>query len=215
MGKTIGMLLAVGLLAPVAALAQELEAPGSVSAVQERWFRLQHEIDLSVGVLPLDPFSKGLYAQAGYTVHFTDAFAWQVVRGAYVYSAKTDLRTQLERDFGILPNAFEEILFFAGTDLMWTPLYGKLSVLNRWMVHGELFLMAGATVFKFTNDPGLFSLRPGVSVGGGARIFVTQYFSVRLDVTDNVVVPIGAKATGIGNVVTITLNLAFNFGATE
>jgi hypothetical protein len=72
--------LAVLLLVSSAALAQadELENPGVIAAVQERAFRMQHELHLGVGVLPLDAFYKGLYAQVGYTFHFTDAFAWQV-----------------------------------------------------------------------------------------------------------------------------------------
>lgn len=57
------------------AQAQDLENPGTVSAIQDRAYRMQHELDLSVGVLPLDAFYKGLYAQVSYTAHFSDTFA--------------------------------------------------------------------------------------------------------------------------------------------
>ena len=197
---------------PSAALAQteDLENPGTVSAVQDRAYRLQHELDLSFGVLPLDAFYKGLYAQVSYTAHFTDHFAWQVGRAAYSYAAKTGLREQLERDFGVLPTAFEEVQFFFGTDLMWKPFYGKFSVLNKTVVHAEFFLMLGATLFKFTN-----AFRPGVNLGGGLRIFFSRYVSTRLDITNNVVIPIGGGSTTFTNVMTTTLSLGINFGATE
>ena len=205
-------LIGLCLLVPALSFAQvqDLENPGTVSAVQDRAYRMMHELDLSVGVLPLDAFYKGLYAQVSYTAHFSDSFAWQVGRAAYSYAAKTGLREQLERDFGVLPTAFEEVQFFFGSDIMWKPLYGKLSVLNRWVVHGEVFLTLGATLFKFTN-----AFRPGVNLGGGGRVFLSKYVSFRLDVTNNVVIPIGGGSTNFTNVLTMTLSLGINFGATE
>ncbi len=205
-------ILVLSLMAPLAAFAQaeELENPGTVSAVQERAYRMQHELNLSVGVLPLDAFYKGLYAQVGYVFHFTDSFAWQVGRGGYSYSARTGLREQLERDFGVLPTAFDEVQFFVGSDLMWKPLYGKLSVLNRWVLHGEVFAILGATIFRFTN-----TFRPGINVGAGGRVFLTKYASLRLDITDNVVLPTGGGSTTFTNVMMITFGLGINFGGTE
>lgn len=200
-----------GLLAPAVCLAQleELENPGTVSAVQERAFRMQAELDLSIGILPLDAFYKGLYVQAAFGYHFTDTLAF-MGRFAYAYSLRTGLREQLERDFGVLPTTFEEVQFFGGGDLIWTPFYGKLAVLNRSVVHGELFLLVGATVFKFTN-----AVRPAINAGLGARVFASRWVSVRLDLTDNVVVPTGGGQTNVLNVMTVTLSLALNFGSTE
>lgn len=205
-------LVIASLLLSSLALAQvdELENPGSVSALQDRAYRMQHELTLSGGVLPLDAFYKGLYAQVGYAYHFTDAFAWQVGRGAYSYSAKTGLREQLERDFGVLPTAFEEVQFFVGSDLLFKPFYGKLSLLNRAVVHGEVFFLVGGSVFKFTN-----AFRPAVNLGGGGRVFVSRWVSFRLDVTDSIVLPLGGGQTNLLNVMTMTLSLALNFGATE
>jgi outer membrane beta-barrel protein len=197
---------------PVSARAQaeELENPGEVSAIQDRAYRMQHELNLSVGVLPLDAFYKGLYAQVAYVYHFTDTFAWQVGRGSYVYAAGTGLREQLERDFGVLPTTFEEVKWSVGSDLMWKPFYGKLTVMNKAVVHGEVFLLLGATVFSFTN-----AFRPAVNLGGGGRVFVSQNISFRFDVTDNIVIPLGGGSTSLLNVMTMTLSLAINIGSTE
>lgn len=204
------IVLCLLLAAPSLAQVDELENPGTVSAIQQRAYRMQHELNLSIGVLPLDAFYKGLYAQVGYTAHFTDSFAWQIGRAAYAYPVKTGLREQLERDFGVLPTAFDEVQFFFGSDLMWKPFYGKFSVLNRWVWHGEAFLMLGASLFKFTNV-----WRPGVNIGGGGRIFLNQYLSLRFDVTNNIVIPVGGGSVALTNVMCITFGLGINFGATE
>lgn len=204
-------LLVLSLLVPAAALAQlqELENPGTVSAIQERAYRMQHELNLAVGLLPQDAFYKGLTAKGSYGFHFTDYFAAQGYF-TYSYNLPTSLRTQLERDFGVLPTAFDEVQFFFGGDLMWKPLYGKLSVMNKTVIHGEVWLLLGGAGFKFTN-----TFRPGINIGGGGRWFISQYVSLRLDVTDYIVLPVGGGSTTFTNVLSMTLALALNFGASE
>lgn len=204
----IGLCLLVPGLA--SAQLQDLENPGSVSAVQERAFRMRHELDLSFGVLPLDAFYVGLYAQVGYTAHFTDTVAWTIGRAAYNYAARTGLRDRLERKFNVLPTTFEEVQYFFGSDLLWTPFHGKLAVLNKWVVHGEVFLVLGATLFKYTN-----TFRPAVNAGIGGRVVLNPNVSLRLDLGDNVVIPLGGASVAPTNVMTTTLSLAINFGAPE
>ncbi len=208
---TRALVVAVGLFSSLAfAQVEELENPGSVSAIQDRAYRMQHELTLGVGVLPLDAFFKGVYAQVGYTFHFNDAFAWEVGRAAYAYPVMTGLREQLQRDFGVLPTSRDVVEYFVGSNLMWSPFYGKLSVLNKSVVHGEMFFLLGATLYKYTT-----AFRPALNLGGGGRVFVSKWVSFRLDITDDVVVPIGGGANNIFNVMAVTLSLAVNFGATE
>src|ERR1700687_1418 len=170
---------------PSFALAQteELENPGTVSAVQDRQYRMNHELSFGVGVLPIDAFYKGLLAQLGYTYHFSDSFAWQVGRGAYSYDVDTGLKAQLQRDFGVLPTAFDQVQWMVGSDLIWSPFYGKSSFLNRSVRHFELYLIGGGSVLKLTS-----AFRPAVNLGLGARLFTGQHISFRLDITDNVVI---------------------------
>nr|WP_242594216.1 outer membrane beta-barrel domain-containing protein [Corallococcus exiguus] len=194
------------------AQAEELENPGTVSAVQDRLYRMHHELSLGVGVLPADAFYKGLIGTVGYTYHFSDSVAWQVGRGTYSYNVQTSLRRQLERDFDAAPTAtaFEDqVQWMVGSDLMWSPLYGKTSFLNSNVIHFEVFLLAGGTVVKVDRSDGF---RPAVNLGLGVRMFSTQNVSFRLDVTNNTVF---AGASRIINVPTVQIGTAFNFGATE
>jgi outer membrane beta-barrel protein len=207
-------LLLVLSLAPGLALAQAeaLENPGTTSAVQDRLYQMNHELTLGLGVMPADAFYKGYYAGLSYTYHFSDNFAWQVGRGGYSYNVKTSLRRQLERDFGVAPTntAFEdEVQWMVGSDVLWSPFYGKTSILNSKVIHFEAFLLGGATVFKLNRDGGF---RPAANVGLGMRVFKSDTVSFRLDVTNNVVF---AGATRIINIPTIQLATALNFGATE
>jgi outer membrane beta-barrel protein len=208
------LLLLSSLLLPGLARAQAeaLENPGTVSAVQERQYRMNHELTLGVGVLPADAFYKGVLGSVGYTYHFSDSFAWQVGRGSYSYNLKTSLREQLERDFEVSPTntAFEEqVQWMVGSDLVWSPIYGKMAINNRSVVHFTGFLLGGATVMKLQRTDGF---RPALNLGLGVRVFTGRNLSFRFDVTNNVVF---VGATRLIQVPTLQLSTALNFGATE
>jgi outer membrane beta-barrel protein len=206
-------LLAVLALVPSLAWAQaeQLENPGSVSAVQERQYRMNHELSVGVGVLPLDAFYKGYTAEVAYTFHFTDAFAWQIGRFAYSYNVDTGLKSQLLTQYGVLPTTFPEVQWMVGSDLIWSPLYGKWSFLNRSVIHFEGYLLGGVSVLDLNNQSsGSLPFKPALNVGVGVRVFTTKRVSFKLDFTNNVVF-----ATPIFNVPTIQLAAALNFGATE
>jgi outer membrane beta-barrel protein len=197
------LVIAALLVAPSAFAQAELENPGSVSAIQDRTYRMAAEFDLAVGVLPLDAFTKQVYAQVSFVYHFTDYFAWQVGRGAYGYNWSTGLKNQLEKNYAVLPTTIDAVQFFLGSDLMFTPFYGKLAVLNRAVVYYEAYLMLGATVFKYTN-----AFRPALNIGGGIRIFQNKYVSYRLEVSDAIVLRDKPE-----QVLQVNLMLALNFGS--
>ncbi len=207
------LLIAVLWVAPGLAMAQveELENPGTVAAVQERLYRMSHELAGGPCLLPLDAFYKGLCGQIGYTYHFTDWFAWQVGRGGASYSLSTGLRDQLERDFGVLPTAFDEVQWFVGSDVMFSPLYGKTAVLNKHVLHFETYVIGGGSVLKFSNSP---IPRPALNVGVGGRLFHNRWISYRLELTNNIVIA-PARAQAISHVMFVNLFAALNFGATE
>lgn len=209
-------IIALSLLVPVVAMGQPefLEAPpSSVNALQDRAYRLQNEFTLLLGFLPGDPYTKGAYAQGGYAFHFNDYFGVQA-RGAFALPVKTALREQLERDFGVLPTVFSSVNFFVGGDVVFRPLYGKLSVGNNGVVHGEMHLVAGGSAFGYTD--GLTpSLRPAINIGGGGRLFLGRNASLRLDVVNHIVLAAPGSMSGISNVLAVSFGLAVNFGGTE
>jgi outer membrane beta-barrel protein len=198
------------LLLPLAAFAQETvsDAPQSIEAIQARSYSLSNEIQLTIGVLPADAFTKGLVAGGGYTFHFTDHLAWNVAHGGYVYNVTTSLRDQLVRDFGAPSATFEQAQFFVGTDIVLKPFYGKSSVMNSGVIHFDTQILIGANLFRF--QVGGFA--PSVNIGAGVRVFQNHYMSWRIDITDDVV--IFTKKPPL-NVPFLSLSLSFNFGASE
>src|SRR5512141_3263501 len=76
----------------------------STYAVQSRLFRLGGELDAAAGILPMNAFQKGLTVGGSFTYHFYNAWAWEVINGAWVYKQlDTGLKTELLENFQVQP----------------------------------------------------------------------------------------------------------------
>jgi len=202
----VAMVLVAALAAPVPAFAGEDEEPGQLAAVQRRKFRMDHEVFLAAELQPLDAFYKGLGPVAGYTLHFNDVLAWELLRGGYSFRLKTGLRDQLEKDFAVSPTKFEEMEWYVGTAAMITPFYGKFALVNRAVTHAELFVLLGATLGSFTGN----TYKPGPQAGLGLRFFLSEWISVRFDFRYHYL--IAKRPTQI---IDLSLGLSFNLGGTD
>lgn len=174
---TILALLAASLPALPAA-ADSLDEGGKLYAVQNKKHVVAHEFDFGVGVIPLDAFYKGVTTSLGYTYHFDDLWAWEAAHGTYSFNIDTSLRTDLERTFGVNPTEFGRLTFVGGTNVVIKPLYGKFVFLNDQLLYLELFTNAGPAVAIYENR-GVFI---GGNLGVGARLFLSRFFSVRVDI---------------------------------
>lgn len=197
--------LVAALLAPSLALADEIddaEDSGQLAAVQKRKFREAHELQIAFVGLPLDAFYKGVGGEAGYTWHFSDRFAWEVVHAGYAYDMDTGLKTQLQTDFGVAPTAFEVAKYYVNSDFVVKPLYMKASFFNHAVVHGELFFLGGGGFFNMTSGN-----KPAVNAGAGLRFYLSPHISVRVDGRDNAVFLKSVK-----QVAAFSAGLSFDFG---
>lgn len=165
---------------PGAAHAEEFEEGGKLFAVQNRKYVMGHEFLIGLGTIPLDAFYKGISGTFAYTYHFSDLWAWEIASGTYSLNVDTNLRDELEQNFGVRPTRFPELQFIVGSNIVFKPLYGKLAFLNDTLVYTELYLTLGPAVANYENG----GVHIGLNVGGGARLYLTKNFSVRFEIRD-------------------------------
>jgi len=175
-----GSLVAIALACLAPGVARADDEPVTY-AVQNREFPIRHELTASVGVLPVNAFTKGITLGVGYTYHFTPTWSWEVAQFAYSFGIDTALKQELLSNFQVQPTQIEQLELFLSSNVVATPLYGKLALVNRWVVHLEFFLDAGPALGRYLN-PTVW--RGGFDAGGGFRFFVNQLFSVRVEVRD-------------------------------
>lgn len=177
--RALGALACLTLLAlPTTAFAQEEDEEDetlsySSVVVQNRRYDATHELNLTLGLLPLDAFTKGVTTSGSYTLHFTQFFAWEIVQFAYSFHLDTDLKDELEV-YDLRPTPFEVLDFYASTNAIFKPLYWKGAWNNESMLYGEFFINTGLAYGWFTR-----SQRPGLDLGVGVRLFTSDLISFK------------------------------------
>jgi outer membrane beta-barrel protein len=196
--RASSLLCLLTLASPSIALAEEATAPPPTPApetaegrpkvaIQRLKYQMAHEVSLGVGIMPLDAFQKSITGSLSYTLHFDNAFAWEVFRVSAAYLTSTNLRDSLINTFAIPPEDFSAPRFSATTGIELTPIYGKLVFLNDTVVHQAFFVgLYGGVILGDRPDFAkmLSDLRPSGGAGVGYRIFFSKTVSFRVDVRD-------------------------------
>jgi outer membrane beta-barrel protein len=211
-----GILLWSSLAAAEELLPQaESDEDQSIPVIQNRKYNMVHEIDLALGILPADPYYKGFTGTAAYVWHFSDNFGWEIVHADFSVNTPSKLKQEVERialATGARSPNFPEILVMAGTRLMFKPLYGKEAFLNTQVVNMEAFLHAGPTwlyVLGVVGSQGNARDRPdifGLDLGGGVRMHMNEWFSLRLDISEILFF----LPKGVAQALQVRLGAAFN-----
>ena len=200
---------------PLFAFAEEEE---DRAAIQRKKYVMAHELRLSVGAMPVDPFEKGWSASLAYTLHFDDVAAWEIFQLTGALLTSTDLKNDLIDTFAIPPEDFRAARFAATTGLELAPFYGKQSLFNGTIVHQNLLLgIYGGVAFRDPSEiaASAKALRPLAGAGIGWRFFVDDVVSFRIDVRDFAEFRAALRANekfDVHNVLLLTLSASFNLG---
>ena len=184
--------------------AAERRLGGRVVARQPRPHRLLHEIDVGVGILPLDALYTGLSLGGSYTLHLSDVFALELVDFRYSANVDSGLRGRLAERYEVSPTVTPEVEYVAGTGLLFTPLFGKIAVADSAIVETATHLGLNLGIAHFTDG-----FRFQVSGGPGIRFFHSDAVSTRLDVRGTVAFD---EVLSVESLLQINLSLAFNVG---
>ncbi len=169
----------------------------SVDAIVGKRFPTRGRFELAL--FPLDfsvaePFVAQPYAlhgTAGY--HIFDWFAVEVYGGYVPVSGETDILAQVRH---ALVNAEPQLSrmwqtsYFAGANLQWAPLYGKLSLLSLCETHVQLYVLVGGGVdgirkMQVLQNQYAYSVQGALNVGAGVRIFLADFAALRLEWRDD------------------------------
>ncbi len=189
------------------ALAEEAQESGQLVAIQQRKYRLSHELEIGGMFEPLDAFSKGLAPEGSYTLHFNDDWGWEILRGGYVARIDTGLQQQLLNEFGVAPTKFESLQYYASSNIVFAPLYGKFALRNASLVHLEAFMTLGGMFGHFTTVSAA-----GPELGVGLRVFLSRAVSVRFDARDTYFIGRGVDQR---NKLFLSLGLSLNLGGND
>ncbi len=198
-------------MASTAPHAQALEdGPDTRGVIQNRKYRLGHELTLTAGTLPIDPFFKGVTAGLSYTFHINDFHAVEV-GGLGSYNIDSYLTQQLLDLFGVSRASLPGLQALVYVNYVLKQFYGKFALANRTLLYEEVFFDVGVQATYWSDA----TIRVGPDFGGGVRFFVFPWLSLRGDIRHAVVfnkVPFLDKAATVDGVLYLGTGASLSFG---
>jgi len=159
-----------------------------VKVVQKRLFEKDGRLEFTPygGVVPNDDFIVYVPVGARLGYHFSEAFTVEAAF-AYAIEQQTDLRTFLEEEKILKRADIQEIVkMYYNVNLLWSPIYGKISLLGLKLSHFETYVGMGVGLFHTKEIPadnptGNDANKLGANTVFGFRWFITDMFNVRTD----------------------------------
>jgi outer membrane beta-barrel protein len=167
--------------------AREADNQESVFAIQNRIFFYHHELSLDIGYIPDDEFHYSYPLGLNYTYNFNDNWAWDL-RGSYVYNSERDLRQDLLNNYGAIATDFDKLEYIAHSHLLFKPIYGKDSYLNKSVFNHEAYVFIGGGMVSYIreyhdkkSDPETAS---SLSMGAGIKFFLNEHYCLNFEFRD-------------------------------
>ncbi|MBI4818071.1 MAG: outer membrane beta-barrel domain-containing protein [Deltaproteobacteria bacterium] len=126
-----------------------------------------------------DPFYQHLLVGAAVGYHFADSLSFEARGGVAIASLKQSVIRLVRVEEGALFQNPPELKFHADADLLWAPVYGKISLFGESILHFDTYVTAGAGVFGTD-----LAAAPAINVGFGQRYFISDWLVARVEIRD-------------------------------
>lgn len=189
-------LVAAGVLAAGPALAADTLDLGvlrasDLSVVQKMLYPKVERTELGVhlGIMPLDAYLITPNLQLTLDRHLSESVSVGVIAGGG-YGLKSGTYRLLESPtFSVAPYAYRYLASALG-GVQWSPVYAKLNWSGAQVIHFDVYgaARAGVTVEQSVLPDASLTLAPTVSPAIGARMWLSERTTLRLEVRDDFLV---------------------------
>ncbi len=152
-----------------------------VRVVQRRPFLRRHRVELNpfMGTNLNDTLSSQFIAGGTLNYHLTETMGLGI-NAAYSVGNESDLFDELIEDYEVYPQV-STVLWYASLQFQYAPIYGKFALFNSWIIPWDIYTLIGAG-YTQTELGG----HPMLSVGIGQRFFMNRWFTVNIELRDNI-----------------------------
>ncbi len=160
------------------------------------------------------PWFLNYGAKLGLAYHFTESFGLEL-SGLFLSSSEREVAKEIRDNNGLRPEQFIYTKGYYGLDLMWSPIYGKLSNMDGGIIPFDMYFSIGGGSSKTNSAEGNV---PTVHVGTGQIFAITKSIAFRWDYSLNIFqatpVSVGGSSTaaqGGYNDLILTAGVSFFF----
>jgi outer membrane beta-barrel protein len=137
----------------------------------------RHELTVQGGYYVSDLLDGTFVVGAAYTYHLTEDAG---IEASFAYSqVRSSVAARLEQDRGVTILPKQDRVYLVFTDLVWSPVHGKMRVFADSIIHFDIYGAAGVGIIDNATSFGAAG-----QFGLGSKIFLSKSWAVRLDVRD-------------------------------
>jgi outer membrane beta-barrel protein len=137
----------------------------------------RHELTLQGGYYISDLLDGTYVVGAAYTYHLTDDAG---IEASFAFSqVRSSVASRLEHDRGVSVLPKEDRVYLVFTNLVWSPIHGKMRFFADSIVHFDIYGAAGVGIIDNATSLGVAG-----QFGLGTKVFLSKSWAVRLDVRD-------------------------------
>ena len=156
------------------------EIEGEVIYNKKYLHKKSHELTALGGLYFRNDLNSTFGLGGNYTYHFTEDHSWEIINAVYLSNRETLLRKEIKEKTGLVPEAEDNDLFVT-TAYVLHPVYGKISLFGKRIIHFDLFFLLGAGARK---QVGGYAFGLAGVAGGGFRFYLSNTYALKLEARD-------------------------------
>lgn len=138
-----------------------------------------HEIGISLGLYPFNPYYNAFSIAGSYSYYFSRYVAWEVFQAALAFTVDKNLTAQLADLHTVNPQTIERLQLLASSNLVWVPIYGKFVLTKSVIQYFRVSLLAGVALASTSIQSSV-----GISLGTRFETYINDSFSWRIEIRD-------------------------------
>jgi outer membrane beta-barrel protein len=152
-----------------------------IRVIQRRPFLRRQRVEVGpfVGTNVNDALVSLFVAGGSLNYHLTEVMSVGV-NGGYSLGTETDLFDRVIEDYELFPQ-ISKIKWYATLNFQYAFIYGKFALFNTWIIPWDTYALLGAG-FTQTELDGHLTLSAGI----GQRYFMNRWFTLNLELRDNI-----------------------------
>ena len=177
-----------------------------IKSVQRKVFlkRRRFEIYPHLGIDLNDAFYAHIVLGGSVGFHVVDALSFEGRFGYVLGSVEEEPVRFVRQAAGALPERPPRFELHGELDVVWAPLYGKVSLFGEGILHFDTYLAVGGGVFK--TDAGT---SPAANFAFGQRYFINDWLVARAEVRNYLFPDTREGETDIQNLLLVNLSVSF------
>lgn len=152
-----------------------------IRVIQRRPFLRRNRVEIApfLGTNVNDALTSAFVAGGTLNYHLTEVMSIGV-NGGYSLGTETDLFDRVIEDYELFPQV-SKVKWYATLNFAYAFIYGKFALFNTWIIPWDTYALLGAGFTQTELDGHLT-----ISAGIGQRYFMNRWFTLNIELRDNV-----------------------------